>query len=62
MRAYSKFLAALLAFAGVVLSAGVLEGQAYKVAAAVVAGLGAALVLLVENKDTAPAELVEVAP
>ena len=57
MSRYSKFIAALLAFAGVIVSAGVLEGDAQKWAAAIVSGLGAAAVYFVTNTpepDPAP--------
>ena len=54
MAAYSKFVAAFLAFAGVIVSAGLLDGKAQAWAAAIVSGLGAAAVYLVPNRDATP--------
>lgn len=55
MDKYAKFVMALLAFAGALVSAGVLEGQAAAWVAAVCSGIGAALVYLVPNAQP-PAE------
>lgn len=52
MDKYAKFIMALLAFAGVLVSAGVFEGQAQVWASAIVSGVGAALVYLVPNAKT----------
>lgn len=51
MQKYAKFIAAFLAFAGVLVSAGVLHGEAQTWAVAIVSGVGAALVYLVPNAD-----------
>lgn len=53
MEKYAKFIMALFAFAGVLVSAGVLEGRAQAWASAIVAGIGAALVYLVPNAPAA---------
>jgi len=55
MERYAKFIMALLAFAGALISAGVLDGQAAAWTAAVCSGIGAALVYLVPNAQP-PAE------
>lgn len=49
MSKYSKFIAALLAAAGVFASSGLLDGTAQLVLTTVIAAVGAALVLLVPN-------------
>jgi hypothetical protein len=49
MQAYSKFIAAFLAFAGVIVSSGLLDGAAQAWASTVLAGIGAALVYLLPN-------------
>lgn len=48
---YSKFVAALLAAAGVVASSGLLDGQAELILNTCVAAAGAAAVILVPNID-----------
>jgi len=50
---YSKTVAAVLAFLGVIVSAGVLDGDAQKWVAAVVSALGAAAVYVVPNTPPA---------
>lgn len=55
MSKYSKFIAALLAAAGVFASSGLLAGTAQLVLTTVIAAVGAALVLLVPN---APAKVI----
>ena len=56
MEKYAKFVMALLAFAGALISAGVLEGDAAAWTAAICSGVGAALVYLVPNKPTTGTE------
>jgi len=53
MSRYSKTIAAVLAFLGVIVSAGVLDGDAQKWAASIVSALGAALVYFVPNTPPA---------
>lgn len=50
MKEYSKFVAAVLAAAGVVASSGLLDGQAELVLNTVIAAVGAAMVYLVPNE------------
>lgn len=52
MARYRKFVAAFLAFAGVIVSAGLLDGQAQAWASTIVSALGAAAVYLVPNEPT----------
>ena len=49
MTRYAKTIMAVLSFAGVLISAGVFDGEAQIWAQAIVAGLGAALVYWVPN-------------
>lgn len=49
MKKYAKFIAAVLAAAGVVASSGLLHGQAELVLNTVIAAAGAAAVILVPN-------------
>lgn len=49
MTRYSKFIAAALAFLGVIVASGVLTGQAQAWASAIISGIGAALVYLLPN-------------
>ena len=56
MQKYTKFITAALAFAGVLVSSGLLDGDAQAWATAIVSGVGAALVYLLPNKDTAKVE------
>ena len=49
MKQYAKFIAALLAAAGVIASSGLLHGTAELVLNTVIAAVGAALVYLVPN-------------
>jgi hypothetical protein len=51
MARYSKFIAAVLAFAGVVASSGLLDGQAQAWTNCIIAAVGAALVYLIPNAD-----------
>ena len=53
MSKYSKFIAALLAAAGVFASSGLLNGTAELVLTTLIAAVGAALVLLVPNAPAA---------
>ena len=53
---YAKFITALLAFAGVLISSGIFTGHAQTVATAVVSAVGAALVYLVPNTPAAPSK------
>lgn len=53
MSRYAKTIMAVLSFAGVLISAGVLDGEAETWAQAIVSGLGAALVYWVPNKPPA---------
>lgn len=54
MDKYRKFIAALLAAAGVFASSGLLAGTAQLVLTTVIAAVGAALVLLVPNAPQRP--------
>lgn len=49
MKKYAKFIAALLATAGVVASSGLLDGQAELILNTCIAAVGAAAVVLVPN-------------
>jgi len=49
MSRYAKFISAALAALGVIVSAGVLDGDAQEWASSIVAALGAALVYLIPN-------------
>jgi len=53
MSRYAKTIAAVLAFLGVIVSAGVLDGDAQNWAAAIVSALGAAAVYAVPNTPPA---------
>ncbi|MGH3381377.1 MAG: hypothetical protein ACRDP6_42260 [Actinoallomurus sp.] len=54
MDQYRKFIAALLAFAGVFASSGLLHGTAALILSTSIAAVGAALVLLVPNAEAKP--------
>ena len=53
MSRYAKFISAALAALGVIVSTGVLDGDAQKWAASIVSALGAALVYFVPNTPPA---------
>ena len=53
MSRYAKFISAALAALGVIVSAGVLDGDAQEWASSIVAALGAALVYLIPNTPPA---------
>ena len=53
MSRYAKFISAALAALGVIVSAGVLDGDAQEWAASIVSALGAALVYFVPNTPPA---------
>ena len=53
MSRYTKAISALLAFAGVLISSGVLDGDVAKWANAIIAGVGAAFVYLLPNTPPA---------
>jgi hypothetical protein len=54
MAKYSKFIAAALAFLGVVVASGLLHGQAQAWASCILTAIGAALVYLVPNMPRPP--------
>lgn len=54
MKQYAKFVAALLAAAGVIASSGLLHGTAELVLNTAIAAVGAGLVYLVPNATTPP--------
>jgi Na+-transporting NADH:ubiquinone oxidoreductase subunit NqrB len=54
MKQYAKFIAALLAAAGVIASSGLLHGTAELVLNTVIAAVGAAFVYLVPNATAEP--------
>lgn len=56
MQKYSKFIAAFMAFVGVVLASGLLTGPAQAWASTIVTGVGAGLVFLIPNTRPVPAE------